>query len=52
MNEKTVTDQWVRREIEKLNIPYEEQTSSNPEIRKALKGASKQNGKGVGKPEF
>lgn len=52
MNEKTATDQWVRREIEKLNIPYEEQTSSNPEIRKALKGASKQNGKGVGKPEF
>ncbi|MBF2575729.1 N-6 DNA methylase [Listeria welshimeri] len=52
MNEKTVTDQWVRREIEKLNIPYEEQTSSNPEIRKALKGANKQNGKGIGKPEF
>ncbi|WP_228473308.1 HsdM family class I SAM-dependent methyltransferase [Listeria seeligeri] len=52
MNEKTVTDQYVRREIENLGISYEEQTSSNPEIRKALKGASKQNGKGIGKPEF
>lgn len=51
-NEMTATDQFVRREIEKFGIPYSEQGSSNIEINKALKGASKQGGKGIGKPEF
>ncbi|GAB2023012.1 hypothetical protein RyT2_20860 [Pseudolactococcus yaeyamensis] len=51
-NEATATDQFVRREIEKFGVKYDEQGSSNPEIAKALKGASKQGKKGVGKPEF
>ncbi|WP_397539820.1 class I SAM-dependent DNA methyltransferase [Rummeliibacillus pycnus] len=51
-NEATATDQFVRREIEKFNVKYDEQGSSNPEISKALKGASKQGGTGIGKPEF
>ena len=51
-NELTATDQFVRREIEKFGIPYGEQGSLNPEINKSLKGASKQGGKGIGKPEF
>lgn len=51
-NEITGTDQFVRRELEKFDIPYSEQGAFNPEINKALKGASKQGGKGVGKPEF
>lgn len=51
-NEITGTDQFVRREIEKFGIPYSEQSALNPEISKALKGASKQGGKGIGKPEF
>lgn len=51
-NEITGTDQFVRREIEKFGIPYSEQGALNPEINKALKGASKQGGKGIGKPEF
>lgn len=52
MNEKTLTDQWVRHEIEKLGIDYTEQTSSIKEVKTALKNASKQGGKGAGKPEF
>lgn len=52
VNEATATDQFVRREIEKFNVRYDEQGSSNPEISKALKGASKQGGIGIGKPEF
>lgn len=51
-NEATLTDQFVRREIEKFGIKYDEQGSSNPEISKALKGASKHGGAGIGKPEF
>lgn len=51
-NEASVTDQFVRREIEKFHVNYDEQGSSNPEISKALKGASKQGGIGIGKPEF
>lgn len=51
-NEITGTDQFVRREIERFGIPYSEQGAVNPEINKALKGASKQGGKGIGKPEF
>lgn len=41
-NEATATDQYVRREIEKFGVRYDEQGSSHPEIAKALKGASKQ----------
>ena len=51
-NEATATDQYVRREIEKFGIRYDEQGSSHPEIAKALKGASKQGKSGIGKPEF
>lgn len=52
VNEATATDQYVRREIEKFGIRYDEQGSSHPEIAKALKGASKQGKSGIGKPEF
>ncbi|NPD13365.1 MULTISPECIES: N-6 DNA methylase [unclassified Enterococcus] len=51
-NEKTIVDQWVRREIEKLEIDFTEQTSSIKEVKVALKNASKQGGMGSGKPEF
>lgn len=51
-NEITATDQFVRREIEKFCIRYDEQGSSHPEISRALKGASKQGNNGIGKPEF
>lgn len=51
-NEVTTTDQYVRREIEKFGVSYDEQGSSHPEIAKALKGASKQKGGGAGRPEF
>lgn len=51
-NEKTNADQWVRREIESLGIEYTEQTSAIKEVKTALKNASKQGGKGAGKPEF
>ena len=51
-NEATATDQYVRREIEKFGVRYDEQGSSHPEISKALKGASKQGKSGIGKPEF
>ena len=55
-NEITATDQFVRRELEKMHsqfqLEYTEQTSNIPEVKKALKGASKQGGKGIGKPEF
>ena len=52
-NEKTNTDQLVRRFIEELNVSYEEQTSSNVQIKEALKNASKsKDSRGVGKPEF
>ena len=39
-NEATATDQYVRREIEKFGVRYDEQGSSHPEISKALKGLS------------
>lgn len=51
-NEATATDQYVRREIEKFGVRYDEQGSSHPEIAKALKGASKQGKSGIGRPEF
>lgn len=50
-NEKSKTDQFVRRELEKFGVDYEEQGSSNEEIKNGLKGASK-SGKGNGRPEF
>ena len=52
-NEKTNTDQFVRRFIEEIGVAYEEQGSSNVQIKEALKNASKsKNQTGVGKPEF
>ncbi len=54
LNEKTDTDQLVRNFIHEINITnYDEQGSSNIEIKKALKNASKsENMTGYGKPEF
>lgn len=53
VNEKTSTDQLVRGFIEELGVPYEEQTSSNVQIKEALKNASKsKDSRGNGKPEF
>lgn len=51
-NEKTRVDQWVRREIENLDIDYTEQTTNIKEVKNALKSASKQGGTGAGHPEF
>lgn len=50
-NEKTLTDQFVRKQLEKNKIKFTEQGSDNPLISDALKNASK-TGSGVGKPEF
>lgn len=50
--EATATNQYIRREIEKFGVRYDEQGSTHPEIAKALKGASKQGKSGIGKPEF
>lgn len=52
MNEKTGIDQFMRKEIEKFNIHYDEQQSSNIEIREALKTASKGLTGKRGAPEF
>ncbi|RHH70088.1 MULTISPECIES: class I SAM-dependent DNA methyltransferase [Vagococcus] len=53
VNERTSTDQLVRRFIEDLGVSYEEQGSSNVQIKEALKNASKsKDSRGVGKPEF
>lgn len=53
LNEKTTTDQLVRKFIEELGVKYDEQGSSNVEIKDALKNASKSiHSKGYGKPEF
>ena len=52
-NELTKTDQFVRRALEKHFRPYAEQGSDNLEIKRGLKGASKQkNSKKNGHPEF
>lgn len=52
-NELTKTDQFVRRVLEKYFRPYTEQSSDNLEIRRGLKGASKQkNSTKDGHPEF
>lgn len=52
MNEKTGIDQFMRKEIEGLGVAYDEQQSSNIEIAKALKTASKNLSGKAGKPEF
>ncbi|WP_042225263.1 HsdM family class I SAM-dependent methyltransferase [Oceanobacillus manasiensis] len=53
LNEKTSTDQLVRRFIEGIGVTYEEQGSSNVQIKQELKNASKSKTQaGVGKPEF
>ncbi|MEJ7344681.1 N-6 DNA methylase [Staphylococcus haemolyticus] len=52
MNEKTGIDQFMRKEIEALGVNYDEQQSSNIEIAKALKTASKSLSGKAGKPEF
>ncbi|MCY8474626.1 class I SAM-dependent DNA methyltransferase [Bacillus halotolerans] len=53
LNEKTSTDQLVRKYIEDIGVIYEEQGSSNVQIKKALKNASKSKTMaGIGKPEF
>jgi len=51
-NELTKTDQFVRRSLENFHVNYEEQKSSNVDIQRALKSASKQEKKGIGKPDF
>lgn len=53
VNERTSTDQLVRKLIEDIGVRYEEQASSNIQIKAALKNASKTESQaGVGKPEF
>ncbi|WP_310989109.1 HsdM family class I SAM-dependent methyltransferase [Staphylococcus hominis] len=52
MNEKTGIDQFMRKEIEKINVKYDEQQSSNVEIAEALKTGSKKLSGKTGKPEF
>ncbi|MTV20862.1 HsdM family class I SAM-dependent methyltransferase [Staphylococcus delphini] len=52
MNEKSGIDQFIRKEIEGLEVPYDEQQSSNVEIAEALKTASKSLSGKAGKPEF
>lgn len=52
VNEKTSTDQFVRKNLDDLGLKYDEQTSSIKEVVKALKSASKTGRGGVGKPEF
>jgi len=51
-NEKTFTDQFVRKNLDAIGLPYGEQGSSILDIREALKNASKTGKGGIGKPEF
>ncbi|WP_255220336.1 HsdM family class I SAM-dependent methyltransferase [Terribacillus saccharophilus] len=51
-NEKSGIDQYIRSLIEALGVSYEEQASTNVDIKKALKTASKQKEGNIGKPEF
>ncbi|MED0689971.1 class I SAM-dependent DNA methyltransferase [Bacillus licheniformis] len=51
-NERTATDQFVRKQIEELGVTYDEQGSSIIEVREALSNGSKTGKGGVGKPEF
>ena len=53
LNEKTDTDQLVRKFLNDINVDFDEQGSNNVEIREALQSASKsKRGTGIGKPEF
>ena len=52
MNEKGITDNFVRRELEKLNLNYDEQKSTSTIISECLKQASKSGKGGMGNPEF
>ncbi|MCY7781069.1 N-6 DNA methylase [Bacillus haynesii] len=51
-NEKSGIDQYIRNLIESLGVNYEEQGSTNIDIKKALKTASKHKEGNIGKPEF
>ncbi|MCG1010378.1 N-6 DNA methylase [Salinicoccus sp. ID82-1] len=51
-NERSGIDQYVRKLIESLGVEYEEQGSTNVEIKEALRTASKRIMGNVGKPEF
>lgn len=51
-NEITLTDQFVRKNLDKLGLKYDEQGSSIKEVKEALKNGSKTGKGGVGKPEF
>lgn len=51
-NEATATDQTVRKLVEAVSTNYSEQQSFNSDISLALSHASKQGGRGVGKPDF
>lgn len=51
-NEITLTDQFVRKNLDSLNLKYDEQGSSIKEVKEALKNGSKKGKGGVGKPEF
>mgnify|MGYP001770199617 CR=1 FL=1 len=51
-NEITLTDQFVRKNLDSLNLKYDEQGSSIKEVKEALKNGSKTGKGGVGKPEF
>jgi type I restriction enzyme M protein len=52
LNEVTSTDQFVRKMLESLNLPFDEQGSSIKEVKDALKDGSKTGKGGIGKPEF
>jgi len=51
-NEITLTDQFVRKNLDSLNLKYDEQGTSIKEVKEALKNGSKTGKGGVGKPEF
>lgn len=51
-NEITLTDQFVRKNLDQLGLTYDEQGSSIKEIKEALKNGSKTGKGGIGKPEF
>jgi type I restriction enzyme M protein len=51
-NEITLTDQFVRKNLDSLNLKYDEQGSSIKEVKEALKNGSKTGKGGLGKPEF
>ncbi|MBS5853316.1 MAG: N-6 DNA methylase [Staphylococcus sp.] len=52
MNEKGITDSFVRKNLEKLNLLFDEQKSSSTIISESLKHSSKSGKGGCGNPEF